>query len=555
MKPQETHHQSPATSSKSSASDAAQPIVATTTGKVQGLHNVERGQSTFFGIPYAEPPLGALRFKRTVPKKPWEGVFDASRFGSAGPQKFDPTEGSYEEFTDAKPGDKPQPWVGSEDNLTLNIWTPGADSAKRPVLVWIHGGANWLESGRLATYHGDNLVARGDVVFVSINYRLGVFGWLDLSELGGEEYKGSHSHGMHDQVTALRWIRDNIAAFGGDAENITVMGESAGSIDISWLLTNGHLNGIAKRVVMMSGVAGLIGLSGDLTHGFTEDYARADTRKFLEKIGIQTMEQLQAMSTGEIMERVVKSADAGEMLFEMDSQFWPRLSPDFAPLDPFRAVEKAGTHGIDVMIGYTGYEMGLWLFWDENLDQHPCSWSAARIQDFSPENKQQAADLYNRVFEKDTEGSRGMHLIGDSIFVMPTMWFADKASEKSKVWMYQFDRESDGRKRALHAADQTYLFGKHDTQAGKSLLNLPKDADEVARRNRLSGMMQDAVLAYARHGDPNRHDNADMPAWPQYDAKTRTAMSFDFDSRAVSDPAGLRREWWYEAVYAPALRK
>ena len=256
---------------KSSPDRADRPVVVTATGSVAGLRDEESGQCLFLGIPYAEPPLGDLRFRATVPKKPWQGVLDAGRFGAAGPQMFDPTEGSYREFTGAdKPESGRTDWLGSEDNLTLNVWTPEIRGQKRPVLVWIHGGANWLESSRLATYHGDRLVARGDVVFVSINYRLGIFGWLDVSGLGGEAYNGSHSNGLRDQLTALRWIRQNIAAFGGDPGNIAVMGESAGSIDLSWLLANGLLEGIARRVILMSGIAGLVGLSGDLRTGFTE---------------------------------------------------------------------------------------------------------------------------------------------------------------------------------------------------------------------------------------------------------------------------------------------
>ena len=134
------------------------PVVTTRTGQLAGVRCEKSGQVKVLGIPYAEPPLGDLRFRPTVPKKAWDGVRDASRFGNAGTQVFDPSEGSLSEFSDT-PTDRD--WVGSEDNLTLNVWTPALDGKKRPVVVWIHGGANWLESSRLATYHGDRLVARG----------------------------------------------------------------------------------------------------------------------------------------------------------------------------------------------------------------------------------------------------------------------------------------------------------------------------------------------------------------------------------------------------------
>lgn len=526
------------------------PVVTTATGKLAGVRDAETGQLRFLGIPYAEPPVGALRFRPPVAKKPWDGIRDASRFGHAGTQVFDPSEGGYEEFTDEAPG---RDWVGSEDNLTLNVWTPALDGKKRPVVIWIHGGANWLESSRLATYHGDQLVARGDVVFVSLNYRLGVFGWLDVSVLGGAEYEGTHSTGLRDQALALRWIKDNIAAFGGDENNITIMGESAGSIDLSWLLVNGHLDGIAKRVVLMSGIAGLIGLSGDLTHGFTPQYAKEEARKFIDMCGFESMDQLMAMSTAEIMERVTKVVRSVDTLFVMDSQFWPRYVPDFAPHDPFRAAVK-GSRGIDVIVGYTTYEMGLWLTWDETLDKHPARWSAEKMPYLNEAQRDDIVKTYAAACPADAEGVQGMHMIGDSIFVVPSLWFADALAQAgANVRMFQFDWQSDERRRALHAADQTFLFGKHHTPAGHHLCGTAKDEADAQARQALSHAMQDAILAYARDGDPNRHDNPDLPQWPLYDAQRRAIMSFNLQSTIVDDPIGPRRQWWYDNIYVPAL--
>lgn len=527
------------------------PVVTTRTGQLAGVRCEKTGQVKFLGIPYAEPPVGDLRFRPTVAKKPWDGVRDATRFGNAGTQVFDPSEGSLSEFSDT-PTDRD--WVGSEDNLTLNVWTPALDGKKRPVVVWIHGGANWLESSRLATYHGHNLVARGDVVFVSLNYRLGIFGWLDVSVLGGKEYEGSHSNGLRDQATALRWIKDNIAAFGGDDANITVMGESAGSIDLSWLLTNGHLDGIAKRVVLMSGIAGLIGLSGDLTHGFTEDYAQQEAKKFLDMCGFKSMDTLLAMTTQQIMDRYTAVAKSVDTLFVMDSQFWPRHIPSFAPLDPFRAAAEGGSRGIDVMVGYTTYEMGLWLTWDETLDTHPPMWSAEKMPYLSQTDRESICKLYDATFAHDSSGMRGMHMIGDSIFVIPSLWFADTLARKgSNVWMFQFDWSTDDRRRALHAGDQTFLFGSLHTPAGHHLCGEAKDKADEEARTRLMHVMQDTVLAYARTGDPNGHNNKDAPQWPKYTADERAIMSYDLTSKIVRDPAAPRREWWYKNVYEPAL--
>ena len=530
-------------------------IVETSTGRLQGFINPDHGQSCFFGIPYAEAPVDGLRFKPTVKKIPWNSVFDATTFGHSGPQVFDTTEGSYEEFTGLKENVDDKAWVGSEDNLTLNIWTPSADQEKRAVIVWIHGGANWLESSRLATYHGDRFVERGDVVFVSLNYRLGVFGWLDVSVLGGDDFKGSHSNGLRDQYCALQWIKENIAQFGGDPENMTVMGESAGSIDISWLLTNGLLNGIAKRVVMMSGIAGLIGLSGDLEHGFSEEFAKNQAKMFLNKMDISTFEHLQSLDTAEIMDRVSTVAANSDMLLVMDSQFWPRVTPDFTPLDPFRAAAKYGSHGIDVIIGYTAYEMGLWLFWDDMLDQHSYEWSARNLKYNDTENiLEKSYAAYHEAFPSEGDGVLGMNLIGDSIFVMPSYWLADLLSDKGEtVCMFQFDKQSDERYKALHAADQAYFFGKLDTHAASHLLGTPISADEAVQRKKLSQTMMDRLLSFVKSSGLQSNQKTDSSIWPKYSRDNRYVMSFDDQSIVLTDPAAVRRQWWYETIYQPVF--
>lgn len=542
-------HQKSSVTSKHSNPDSS--VVNTTIGALKGTRNSQSGLFQFFGIPYAEPPVGALRFKHPVAKKSWDGILDATRFGHAGPQVFDPSEGSYEEFTGQKWNENQNPWIGSEDNLTLNIWTPATDKEKRPVMVWIHGGANWLESSRLENYHGDRFAEHGNIVFVSINYRLGIFGFMDISVIGGPEYAGSHSNGMRDQVVALQWIKNNIAAFGGDPDNITVMGESAGSIDLSWLLTSGYLDGLAKRVVLMSGVAGLIGLSGNLCHGFTEQYGQDLARGFFSRMNIKTIDELQGLSTDQIMERVTKVAHSTDMLFYMDSLFWPRVSNDFAPVDPLRAVGGKAGQNIEVLIGYTGYEMGLWLTWDEKLDQHPVMWSAEKIQDFDKKKRAEAAALYSRIFAEQPEGSHGMHMIGDSIFVMPAIWFAEELTKKgSKVWMYQFAWEADDRRKALHAADQTFLFDKNDTHAGLHLVGKPSSELDHKARQTLTRNMQDSFLSFAIHGTPNIQN---LPEWRPYDTKTRSVMNFNLQSHIVNDPVSERRKWWFGEIYEPAI--
>ncbi|WP_374385072.1 carboxylesterase/lipase family protein [Dongia sp.] len=531
--------------------DSAQrPVVETRSGPVQGITDARTGQQLFLGIPYAEPPLGKLRFRPPRAKEPWRAPLDCSRFGAAGTQIFDPTEGAYEEFTGSPADGAPARWVGSEDCLTLNIWRRPNGASGKPVLVWIHGGANWLESSRLEIYHGDRFVDAQDVIFVSINYRLGIFGWLELSGLGGADYRGSHSNGLRDQILALEWIRDNIAAFGGDPMNITVMGESAGSIDISWHLAAGRLAGIARRVIMMSGVAGLPGMTAPLPHEWSETHGLTQANCFLARLGVTTMAELTALSTADIMNRLVEVAAASDTLFEMDALFWPRVSSSYAPVDPFTAARHGHVTGIDVMIGCTDYEMGLWLNWDATLDQHPVRWTAERLPALTPEQRKSVCALYDSWFAHDTEGSRGLHLLGDLLFRLPSIWFADEAAgQGSNVWTFLFDWSVDDRRRAQHAADQAFLFKKWETSAGRHLLGDEMPADDARRRDRTAAAMMDAILSFATGGNPNGDGVDNLPTWPRYDKAQRAVMCFGRDIRVVADPAGPRRQWWTETIY------
>ena len=233
--------------------------VTTPAGRVVGT-TLANGVQRFAGIPYAAPPVGPRRFRAATPAEGWPGVRDASSFGAVCPQQPSP----LDLLLSGKPENQ------SEDCLVLNVWTPGCDGAGRPVLVWIHGGAFIQGSGSSPVYDGSRLAARGDVVVVTINYRLGEFGWLKLDDLG-EEFAGSANNGLTDQVLALRWVRDSIAAFGGDPARVTVFGESAGAMSIAALLGAASARGLFQRAITQSGAAN-VHLTGSAAASVTAEY-------------------------------------------------------------------------------------------------------------------------------------------------------------------------------------------------------------------------------------------------------------------------------------------
>ncbi|MGH2586914.1 MAG: carboxylesterase/lipase family protein, partial [Dehalococcoidia bacterium] len=220
------------------------PVVRTPYGQVAGEQR--DGVTVFRGIPYARAPLGELRFRAPQPPEPWSDVRDATRFGPIAMQNPSPMDTIF--------GAVQRPAM-SEDCLSLNVWTPGLDDGRRPVMVWIHGGAFVGGSGSTPWYDGTAFASRGDVVVVTLNYRLGALGFLHLADLGGDAFAGSGNVGILDQVAALRWVRESIAAFGGDPENVTVFGQSAGARSIATMMSMPNPRGLFDKAILQSGPA------------------------------------------------------------------------------------------------------------------------------------------------------------------------------------------------------------------------------------------------------------------------------------------------------------
>jgi para-nitrobenzyl esterase len=514
------------------------------------------GCVAFFGVPYAAPPVGELRFRRTREIEPVTHIFDATRFGPASAQYFDRHEMRLEDIEPTKAAHGSATFVGDESSLTLNVWTPACDSGKRPVIIWIHGGANWLESSRLPVYHGERLAAHGDVVFVSLNYRLGVFGFLDVSVLGDPSYRASHTNGLHDQLAAIDWVRANIARFGGDPECITLVGESAGSMDISWLLASGRLQGRVRRIALMSGVAGVPGF-GVLESGsfYSEPTGRRDAQSLLEGLAIRSIPDLQRLQTTELMTRFAALVPQEHTLFHWDSLFYPRIDGDFLKVDPYAYTRTGAARDIDMLLGATEYEMGLWLLWDDDLDQRGLRRTVDDFKFLPADARSDAIAAYSKILEHRRDGDRAMHFLGDAMFVMPTVQLAEEhAAQGARTWMYQFAwRVPTPRMGAAHAADVPFFLDTWETDAAALLIGRAKTDSDLSERKELARRMRDALLAFARHGDPNGAADTRAARWPAYTPSDRAVMVFDSSPHVRRDPWGERRAWWAHNVY-PRMR-
>jgi para-nitrobenzyl esterase len=313
--------------------------VTTTAGQVRGI---EHGDGLrFAGIPFAAPPVGDLRWAPPAPVEPWDGVRDAKAFGATALQNPD--------MLTAFLGMVPEPQ--DEDCLFLNVRTPASDDARRPVMVWIHGGAFIFGSGSSPLYDGTPIVDGGDVVLVTVNYRLGAFGFLELGWVD-DEVAGSGNVGLMDQVAALEWVRDNIAAFGGDPGNVTIFGESAGAMSVTSLLAAESAKGLFHKAIAQSGAAQAIA---------TPAQAESSARSVVEGLGVSTLAELRALTPEQILDvqgqLMIQAFTNPEPLLEAGVSaglpFRPVSDGHFLPSSVLAAIRGGSAGGVPVMTGTT----------------------------------------------------------------------------------------------------------------------------------------------------------------------------------------------------------
>jgi para-nitrobenzyl esterase len=494
-------------------------IAETTTGRVRGTS--EDGAHIFRGVPFAAPPIDELRFRAPQPHPGWDGVRDATEFGPIALQVG-------MDALDALLPSPPQPQ--SEDCLHLNIWTPGVDDAARPVMVWIHGGAFTLGSGSEPMYSGARLVDRGDVVVVTINYRLGVFGFLHQPELGETNF------GMRDMVAALRWVRDNIAGFGGDPNNVTIFGESAGGAAIACLLVSSEARGLFHRAIGMS-------TAGD--HGILFDGAQPTTDQLYAQLGIENADpdQLRRLPAADLLAaQAAVEASSFEDLSEMWSvrlPYGPVIDGTFLTHSPLATASAASAaSGVPFLSGNPDEEMKLVraMMPPEQLSEADVM---ARLQQI-PGGAQRVYDAYRDARSARGEASSPDDILdavaSDFLEIMPSLRFADAWSHGgAPTYCYTLDWKSpmnDGALGSCHALDIPFAFGAHG--------QTPDFAGSGPAADVLASNMMEIWTTFARTGNPS----IDGLDWPAYQARTRPQVMLGLDIRVETEWRATERAIW-----------
>lgn len=502
-------------------------VVSTTAGKVLGT--VVEGVLVFKTIPYGT----AERFRGPRAPEPWSGVRDCTAFTGHAPQAGlrPATRPELEDFSGA-PDASPE----TEDCLTLTVWTSGVDAAaKRPVMVWLHGGAFAYGNANAPRLRGSRLALRNDVVVVTVNQRLNIFGHLDLSVAGGEAFAASGNAGTLDMVTALAWVRDNIAEFGGDPGCVTIFGESGGGAKVSTLLAMPAAKGLFHRAIIQSGAAVRLR---------TRERALALTECVLRHLGSRSIPALQAMPAGDLLAAIEPAQRAlgpsPAPLFDR-YPFGPLVDGQIVPAQPFHPEASAVSADVPLIVGDMRHETANFLavvdqVWNRTLTEAELRQLVAAI---ARPDTERVLDLYQYLYPGLNPAERLIAITTDCNFRIRSLVLAQRRAAlcRGPVWMYSFEWQTPvlgGRLGAPHAMDVPFTFNTLD------LTNATGGSPEAQA---LADTMSSVWAAFARTGRP---DHPSIPPWPAYDADRRATLALDTECRVDNDPRGEERQLWQE---------
>jgi para-nitrobenzyl esterase len=498
-----------------------------------------QGILLFRGVPYAEPPLGRRRFRPPEPPEPWTGERDASETGPSAPQ------------VGALPGPVGR-FVGagsrrSEDCLYLNVWTPGLDDARRPVLVWIHGGAFVLGSGSVPLYSGRRLARRGDAVVVTINYRLGALGFLHL-DLLRDDTTGATNLGLRDQVAALRWVREHIAEFGGDADNVTIFGESAGGMSVGSLLGVPEAREHFHRAILQSGAAHNVS---------SRERAVEVAATFLEEVGLPRTtgdRDLEALPVDRIL--AAQAAATRKLgIIQGTLPFQPAVDGGYLPEQPLAQVAAGRAASIPLLVGTNRDEWKLFTFLDRATQLMDEATLRRRVERLVPGKDEDGVVWADRAIEVYRTARAGRPrtpvalweaIQSDRVFRYPAQRLAELQSEhQPRTFAYLFDwTPRVGRRRvgACHALEIPFVFGTLRHPLVRPILGTGEEARQLARA------MQHSWLTFARSGQP---ESEDLPAWEPYDTRRRATLVLGRRPHVALAPAEDERRFWSHHLAHP----
>ena len=489
-----------------------QVTVQAAAGSIQG--RVKNDALLFAGIPYAQAPVESLRFRPPQPLAKFSEPYPALKFSPAAPQI--PSGG----MTDSAP----VRW--SEDCLYLNISAPLAvlengDAGGRAVMVWIHGGGYTSGQGAIPWYNGNRFAKNNDIVVVSINYRLGALGFVDLTHLG-EEFATSNINGTLDQIAALQWVQDNIAAFGGDPSRVTIAGESAGGFSVATLMACPSAEGLFQQAIPQSGAC---------HHTLPREASKKVTEHFLGELGLRSAVEIEAASADDILiaQRATSAyfaQGAGQVnsLGVAVSPFYPVHGNATLPDDPLTAARNGASSTVRVLTGSNKDETTLWSTGEtsrEKLERTVAGYQAV-----------EALAVYQHTRPEASSHDLLVALTTDHMFRIPAIRLAEARQEAAPTFMYQFNwrsRALNGVLAATHSLEIPFAFNNLD-QAGVDFFLGPGPSPQG-----LADTMHKAWCDFIKTG---------KPGWPAYDSDTRATMFFDDIYAVVEDPDPEERAAW-----------
>jgi len=494
---------------------AVETTVATRAGKLRGV--LKDRVYAFKGVPYAASTAGARRFMPPAKREPWRGTRPALELGPRSPQLLSSFHGFVPKELD--PMDRNEPM--SEDCLMLNVWTPGLGGAHpRAVMVWLHGGGYTSGSGGFVIYDGERLARHHDVVVVTVNHRLSVLGYLYLAGIGGEQYGATSNLGNLDIIAALEWVRDNIAAFGGDPGNVTIFGQSGGGGKVSSLMAMPAAKGLLHRAIVQSGAA---------VKGLTRDAASKSAEAYLARLNLKPgqLDELQRLPFEKLL--AVTEASAGPPL-----ALGPVVDGHTLPTDPFDPVAPALSADVPLLIGTVETEVT--FFPNQVLDPIDEAGLRGHLKQTLRTASDAQVDQLIAAYRAGRPGASNTDLFliiaSDATFRAGVVTEAERKAAQggAPVYQYYFTWRSpvrEGKLRSFHTLEIPFVFDNVD--AAQSMTGAAADRQPLASR------MASAWAAFARTGNPNVKG---LPNWSPFELKQRATMILANECKLVNDPYG-----------------